>query len=289
MKRHRFWIALFLLPTLLLFALIYAIPILTVVVTSFTEWNGFDAISFVGLANYQKLVQDKQFHLAIRNSLLWGLIAAGVHVPFGVLVALLLHRKPIGWRFVRSASMLPNLIPPAALALLYAFVFNPGIGLLNESIRLIGFKDFTVNWFYQPRTAFIAVTMVWVLYAGVIVLITMAELAGIPRELREAALIDGASDTQVDWYIHLPLLKNIIGVGIIIAVTEVYKMFEYVFLTTGGGPSDETMSLGLMIYNQAATRYRYGYANTVGVVLLVMGLLTFYLVSRAFRMNEASE
>lgn len=286
MRRHRLWIALFLFPTLALFGLIYAVPIITVIVTSFTEWNGFNAIEFVGLANYRKLLQDRQFHLAIRNSLLWGLIAAGVHVPFGVLVALLLHRKPIGWRFVRSVSMLPNLIPPAALALLYVFVFNPGIGLLNEFVRLIGFEDFTVNWFYQPRTAFVAVTLVWVLYAGVIVLITMAELAGIPSELREAALIDGATDNQVDWYVHLPLLKNIIGVGIIIAVTEVFKMFEYVFLTTGGGPQDQTMSLGLMIYNQAATRYRYGYANTVGVILLVMGLLAFYVVSRAFKMNE---
>lgn len=286
MRRHRLWIALFLFPTLALFGLIYAVPIITVIVTSFTEWNGFNAIEFVGLANYRKLLQDRQFHLAIRNSLLWGLIAAGVHVPFGVLVALLLHRKPIGWRFIRSVSMLPNLIPPAALALLYVFVFNPGIGLLNEFVRLIGFEDFTVNWFYQPRTAFVAVTLVWVLYAGVIVLITMAELAGIPSELREAALIDGATDNQVDWYVHLPLLKNIIGVGIIIAVTEVFKMFEYVFLTTGGGPQDQTMSLGLMIYNQAATRYRYGYANTVGVILLVMGLLAFYVVSRAFKMNE---
>lgn len=272
-----------------LFGLIYAIPILTVIVTSFAEWSGFGEIKFVGLANYWRLFEDRQFQLAARNSLLWGIIAAGVHVPFGVLVALFLHRKPFGWRFVRSVSMLPNLIPPAALALLYVFVFNPGIGLANEIIRRIGFADFTIHWFFEPKSAFIAVTLVWVFYAGVIILITMAELAGISPELREAALIDGATESQVDWHIHLPLLKNIVGVGIIIAVTEVFKMFEYVFLTTGGGPQDQTMSLGLMIYNQATLRYRYGYANTVGVILLVMGLLTFYLVSRIFRTQEPTE
>ncbi|MBI3243146.1 MAG: sugar ABC transporter permease [Chloroflexi bacterium] len=289
MRRPTFWIALFLLPTLVLFGLIYAIPIVTVIATSFTKWNGFGAIEFIGLENYWNLIQSKQFQLAIRNSLLWGLIAAGIHVPFGVLVALVLHRKPFGWRFTRSASMLPNLIPPAALALIYSFLFNPGIGLVNESIRALGFKDFLVHWYFEPETAFFAVTAVWVLYAGVIILITMAELSGIPPDLRESALIDGATDNQVDWHIHLPLLKNIIGVGIIIAVTEVFKMFDYVYLTTGGGPNNQTMSLGLMIYNQATVRYKYGYANAVGVILLVMGLLAFYLVSRAFRLSEPAD
>lgn len=289
MKRPTLWITLFLLPTLVLFGLIYAIPIFTVIATSFTKWDGFGSIEFIGLENYWTLFQSEQFQLAIRNSLLWGLIAAGIHVPFGALVALVLNRKPFGWRFTRSVSMLPNLIPPAALALIYTFLFNPGIGLVNESVRWLGFKDFIVHWFFEPETAFFAVTAVWVLYAGVIILITMAELSGIAPELRESALIDGATDNQVDWYIHLPLLKNIIGVGIIIAVTEVFKMFDYVYLTTGGGPNNETMSLGLMIYNQATVRYKYGYANAVGVILLIMGLLAFYLVSRAFRLNEPAD
>jgi len=288
MQPPRRWIAAFLLPTLILFGLIYAVPILTVLVTSFTEWNGFTPPQFVGLDNYTSLVWDRRFQIAFRNSILWGLIAAFVHVPFGVAVALILNRKPFGWRFIRSVSMLPNLIPPAALALLYVFLFNPGIGLVNEFIRTIGFEDFTVYWFYQPSTAFIAVTAVWVFYAGVIILITMAELAAIPPELRESALIDGADENQVDWYIHVPLLKNIIGVGIIIAVTEVFKMFEYVYLTTGGGPQDQTMSLGLLIYNQATVRYEYGYANTVGVILLLMGLAMFFLVSKTFGMTETN-
>jgi len=288
MKAPKFWIILFLLPTLFLFTLIYAIPIITVFVTSFTEWSGFNSPVYIGLTNYANLIQDRTFRIAIRNSILWGLIAAFVHVPFGVAIALILHRKPFGWRFTRSASMLPNLIPPAALALLYTFLFNPGIGLVNEFIRRIGFKDFTVHWFFQPSTAFVAVTSVWVFYAGVIILITMAELSGIPADLREAALIDGASDNQVDRYIHLPLLKNIIGVGILIAVTEVFKMFDYVFMTTGGGPDNQTMSLGLLIYNQATVRYRYGYANTVGVILLLMGLIVFFLVSKAFGMTQTN-
>lgn len=286
MKPSKSWLVLFLLPTLVLFALVYAIPILTVVATSFTDWDAFGSLRYVGLANYVRLLGDRQFQLAMRNSLLWGLVAAGVHVPFGVLVALLLHRKPFGWRFVRSVSLLPNLIPPAALALLYTFIFNPGIGLLNQLVRAVGFRDFTVYWLFEPHTAWLSVTAIWVFYAGVIIMITLAELSAIPPELRECARLDGATDAQVDRYIHVPLLRNIIGVGIIMAVTEVFKMFDYVYLTTGGGPKDETMSLGLMIYNQATLRYRYGYSNAVGVSLLIMGLLAFFLVSRILRIAE---
>jgi len=282
------WLAVFLVPTLVVLALIYAIPIAIVVGTSFTAWNGFTVPQFTGLENYARLLGDEQFLLALRNSLLWGLIAACIHVPFGVWVALVLFRRPIGWRFARAVSLLPNLIIPAALALIYVFVFNPGIGIANELIRALGFPDFRANWFFEPATAFIAVTVVWVFYAGVIILITMAELAAISPDLREAAIVDGATEVQVDRHIHLPLLKNIIGVGIIIAVTEVFKMFEYVFLTTGGGPNNQTMSLGVLIYNQATVRFDSGYSNTIGVVLLVMGLLTFFLVSRLFRVADTS-
>lgn len=283
------WLAVFLLPTLMIFGLIYAIPIVTVVMTSFTDWTGFSSPNFVGFRNYVDLVGDREFRIAIRNSLIWGALAAGVHVPLGVYVALTLHRRPFGWRLVRAISLLPNLVPPAALALLYFFLFNPGVGLINELVRTLGFEDFTVNWFFEQDTAFVAVTSAWLFYAGVIILITLAELARIPSELTDAAVVDGASARQVDWYIYLPQLKGVIGVGIIIAVTEVFKLFDSVFLTTGGGPNDETMSLGLLIYNAASVKYEYGSSNAAGVVLLAMGLATFLAVSRMFGLGKSAD
>jgi len=276
----------FLVPTLILFALFYAIPIGIMIATSFSKWNGFAAPEFIGLENYFGLLENDAFIKAVRNSVLWGLMAAFIHVPLGVLIALVINRGPRGGKFVRSSSLLPNLIPPAALAIIYVFVFNPGIGLANEFMRAIGFDDFTVNWFFEPIPAFFAVSAVWLFYTGVIVLITLAELAAISPELREAAIVDGATETQVDRHIRVPLLRSVIGVGMIIAVTEVFKMFDYVFLTTNGGPANETMSLGLLIYNQATVRYHYGYSNAVGVVLLILGLVAFYIVARASRVTE---
>ncbi len=288
LARHRqsLWIAVFLLPALFFFGLIYAIPMVTMIVTSFTEWNGVGEFRFIGFDNYADLFHDSRFRLAVRNSLLWALIAALIHVPLGVFAALVLHRRPPGWRFVRTTSLLPNLIPPAALALLYLLIFNPGIGLLNQLLSKLGFGEVQVFWLFGSTTAFIAVTSTWVFYVGVIILITMAELARIPPDLREAALLDGASERQIDWYVNLPLLRNIIAVGIVIAVSEVFKLFDPVFLTTGGGPDNQTMSLGLLIYNEAGLRFEFGSANAVGVVLLVMGLLAFFLIGWLFRLHE---
>jgi len=281
------WMAAFLLPALVVFALIYAVPIATIIGASFTRWNGITELQFIGLANYARLLHDETFHKAFVNSLLWGAIAAFVHVPFGVLIALILNRRPIGWRFVRAVTMLPNIIPPAALALLYVFIFNPGIGLLNQLVRVLGYPDFTQYWLVDPRTAFLSVTLVWVFYAGVIVLIVMAELAAVPQDQKDAARCDGATNLQIDLYINLPALRYIIGVGIIIAVTEVFKMFESIFLTTGGGPENKTINLGLLIYQYANNRYQYGYADTIGVVLLVLGLAMIFTISKIFGERDA--
>ena len=283
---HRGLVIAFLLPTALVFLVFYAAPIAILVSTSFTDWRGFDTPRFIGLGNYIALLSDEAFVTSVRNSILWGLLAAFVHVPFGILVALLINRHPFGHRFVRSVTLLPNLIAPAALALMYVLLFNPGIGAINQTIRL-GFPDFRVNWFFEPLPAFIAVSSTWLFYSGVITLIALAELSSVPEELFDAARVDGASETQVDWHIRLPFLRSAYAVGVIIAVTSVFKLFESVYLTTKGGPGNETMSLGLLIFNEANTRYHYGYANAIGVILAIMGFLVFWVVARRLRLTEA--
>lgn len=199
------FILIFILPAVLLYILIYLVPTIIIFITGFTKWDGANTIRFVGLENYRRILfEDTAFRSALINTLLWGACAAFIHVPFGVLMALILNRKPLGWEFVRSASLLPEVISNSAKAIIYIFIFNPGIGLLNGFIRLFGDKDFSVNWFYDEKTAFLAVTLTWVFYVGVIILITLGELLTLPASFRESAKIDGATDFQIDWYINCP-------------------------------------------------------------------------------------
>jgi raffinose/stachyose/melibiose transport system permease protein len=290
MRRAKtFWIALFLLPTLAVFCLIYMWPLGLAIVSSFTKWNGFEPMKYIGLGNYIAIFKDKDFLNALLNTLKWALFAAFVHVPFGVLVALVLARRRPGWRFTRAVFMIPNIISRASLAILFIFIYKPEVGILNSVIRALGFKDFSINWLYDPRTAFLSVTNIWLWFAAVITLITLAELTSISPSIHEAARIDGASDLQIDWYIHLPLLHRIIGTGVVIAVTSVFKEFDVIYMTTNGGPGSLTMNLAVMMVSKIVNSNLYGYANALGILLLIMGVSVMLLSSRIFRMDKATD
>lgn len=285
--QKRLCILLFLLPAVIVFIAIYLVPLVTVIATSLCNWNGFDNIEFVGLDNYVELFSaDDTFRSALKNTVIWGLCATFIHVPFGVLIALVLFRKPRGWRFVRSSYMLYNVMSRSALAIIFVFLFNPEMGIINGFVRLIGDPNFSHNWLFDRGTALMSVTLTWLPYAGLITLITLSELFSISPSIYEAAMIDGGTNLQIDWYINLPLLRKTIATGVIIAVTAVFKEFDILFMTTSGGPGNATINLSLMIYNNIFNSYRYGYANAVAVTLIVLGILSMLLINRISRLDE---
>jgi len=282
-------IVLFLLPAVGMFALLYLWPLCLALISSFAQWNGFESMRFVGIDNYIKIFKDKDFHNAFFNTLKWAGFAAFIHVPFGVLVALILSRNRPGWRFTRSAFMIPNIISRASLAILFVFVFKPEVGILNSLIRSLGFKDFSINWFFDPRTAFLSVTNIWLWFAAVITLITMAELTSISSSVHEAAKMDGASDFQIDWYINIPLIRRIIGTSVVIAVTAVFKEFDVIYMTTNGGPGTMTVNIPVMMVNKIVHTNQYGYANALGIILLIMGIAVMLVSTKVFSMDKNSD
>lgn len=221
-------------PTLVMFALVYLGPMILALVSSFTKWDGMQSMRFIGLENYVKIFRDSVFHASLWHTLFWAFLAVAVHVPFGVLVALVLKRKRRGWRFTRSVFMLPNIISRSALALMFVFIYKPDMGILNMLLKSVGLEHLTRNWLVDSQTAFLSVTNIWLWYAAVITLIVLAELSSISSEIEDAARIDGATAKQVDWYIYLPLLRRAIGTGAIVAVTSVFKEFESIYMTTNG-------------------------------------------------------
>lgn len=284
-ERGRFArIYLFLLPTMILFALFYLMPIITVLFTSFTKWDGFSAPQFIGVKNYLRLFRQSSFLISLRNLLNWSLIAIIGHVGFGVMIAFFLFQKPVGWKVVRSTFMIPNVVSAAAWAMIYKFIFNNEFGVLNSLIRKI-IPGFSVNWFYQSPAAFWAVTFTWLFYAVIVTLIVLGDLMAIPKETLEAAKIDGANGMQLTRYIKLPLCRNAIGTSVILSVTSRIAMYENIALTTRGGPGDDTMGLALILVNNI-TDYNYGLANATAMIMFVIGILTLLVINRAFRMNE---
>lgn len=286
-QKNKIWIAVFLVPTLVMFMLVYLGPMVLALVSSFTKWDGMQSMRFIGLDNYVKIFQDPVFHASLWHTLFWAFLAVAVHVPFGVLVALVLKRKRKGWRFTRSVFMLPNIISRSALALMFVFIYKPDVGILNMLLKNVGLERFTRNWLVDSNTALLSVTNIWLWYAAVITLIVLSELSSISSEIEEAARIDGATARQVDWYIYLPLLRRAVGTGAIVAVTSVFKEFESIYMTTNGGPGDSSMTISVMMVNKIIQSNQYGYANTLGILLLVLGIIVMLFCNKLFRMDSA--
>ncbi len=286
MKTHRsktlFWIYVFLIPSLLIFLLFYLMPIITVVITSFTNWDGFNRPEFIGLGNYISLFQSSVFLESLRNLLGWSIIAATVHVGFGVLVAFILYRRPFGWEFTQTVFMVPNVISVAAWAMIYKYFFRNDIGILNTILRLFN-PDIEINWFYEAPYAFWAITLTWVFYSVVVTLIVLGDLMAIPSSVHEAAIVDGANSWQMTWRIHLPLCRNAIGTGVIASVTARIAMYESIYLTTNG--AGNTMNIPVILVRSIMDS-KYGYANTNAVIMLIVGVLSLWIVNRTFRMND---
>ena len=286
-RRHFPKIYLFLLPTLILFVMFYLYPILQVVVTAFTKWDGYNAPQFdIGhiFVNYERLFAMRGFLPSLKNLFWWSLIAMTLHVGIGALVAFLLADKLAGWKFVRAVYMIPNVISAAAWAMIYRFLFNQDFGLLNGIIKKFN-QNFNVNWFYESPAAFWAITFTWLFYAVIVTLIVLADLMAIPRDLHEAAEIDGAMGWQRTLHIDLPLCRNSIGTGVILSVTSRIAMYENIALTTRGGPGTDTNSLALLLV-KATTDYNYGLANAVALLMFIFGILVMLIINRVFRMND---
>lgn len=288
MKVKKWKLASFLIPCLLLFALIYLIPMCMVFGSSFFEWKAGGVFRFVGLDNYiNAFLHDSRMKTAIGNTGIWVLLQSVVHVSLGTVIAFMLSRRRRGWKVLRTIYMIPNVVSAAALGVIFLNVFNAKYGLINSFVSRITGEPFEKNWFFEPNSAFITVTWSWLLYTGMIIILVLAGILSIPEGVVEAAKIDGANEMQINFKIRLPLVRTIIGTSVILAATSMLREFELIYLTTNGGPGDLTLNLPLYLYKTSMTDNNYGYANMMGVVLIVAGVIVVYAINRLFRMNEA--
>ncbi|WP_105614432.1 carbohydrate ABC transporter permease [Vallitalea okinawensis] len=288
-KKRNLYIAIFLMPAIIIFVIIYLIPVYNVITTSFLEWNLFVGDkTFIGLDNYiNAFTNDSLFMASLKNTLIWVVLQGTFHVGLGTMVALFLADKPKMWKFMRVSYMLPNMISGAAFAIILLNIYNPEIGLINQFISFLGVENFQQNWFFDTSTAFFAVTMTWLPYAGLVAILVLAEIMSIPTSLYEAAAIAGATKFQQKLYVTLPLLKNIIGTCVLISATSMLKEFEHIYLTTNGGPGSTTLSLPLYLYKTALIENNYAYANTMGTILVIIGFLIIFVINKLFVLGHS--
>ncbi|MDF2656914.1 MAG: transporter permease [Bacillota bacterium] len=284
MKKNTFWLYLFSAPLIIFFVVFLLAPVLIVFGSSFMEWKGFSGeITFIGFDNYIAAMKDSEFIVSFKHTLIWILLQSTVHVAIGVSFAIIISRKFKGWKVLRTTFMIPNMISASALGFIFLMIFNGQIGLVNSVLHKLHLDQFVRNWLFDPNTAFVTVTLTWLLFAGLIMLLVLTEIGTIPSSLYEAADLDGASQWQKDLFVTLPQLRNVLGTCMIIAATSKLKEFELIYLTTKGGPGTETMSLPLYLYNTSIVQNNFGYSNMIGTVLIALGLILIYIINKVFK------
>ncbi len=277
---------LYLAPAVLVVVAFYLYPIIFTVPVSFMRWDGVTRMTFTGLANIRIMFAGSEFMIALRNTFLWIAAATFVHTPLGLVIALLLHRKPRGWALLRTLFFLPNVLSAASIALLWYFLLNPTIGPIDAFLRLIGAHGAALAWLSLPGTALVGDQTPFVLYIGFTMLIFLAQMTVIPREDYEASEIDGASPLQQDLYVTLPLIRRAAVINILFNAAFCLKMIEYPLIMTSGGPGNATMTLSLYMYNAMTRAREFGLTMATGLITIVCGALLMGLVFGLQRLAE---
>lgn len=269
---------LYLAPALIFTAVFFVFPLLFIIYMSFTNWNGLGTPTFIGLANFKYLFSDDSFISSFINTLYWVLFAFVIHIPLALLTAMVLSRKPRGWRFFRAVIVFPNIISTTAVAFLWYFIFNPQIGFLNNVLIHLGLKSWTRSWLSGMHTALPGTMVPFLLYIGFTMLIFFTQISTIPTDYYEAASIDGATTIQQERLITIPLVNNAIVINMLFVAAYCLKMFEYPFIMTNGGPVNASMNLSLYIYEEMVVSQQYGLSMAAGVITLLVGIVIMSMV-----------
>jgi len=274
---------LWLLPTLLLVAAFTVFPIAHALWTSLHQvMLLFPGQDWVGLENYRTVVMGEYFGVALKNSLLFTLCSAPLVVVIGTATALFLNRKFPGVTVLRSIVLLPWVLPGAISAVLWTWVFHPSWGVINTLLRKLDLIHSSIPWLSDPSLAFVSVAAahVWTQLPFTIVLV-MAALSTLNREVIEAAEIDGASTRQRFIHIIVPHIKAILVVLLIYNALTAFTTYDIVYAMTGGGPGTATTLLSFQIWKESFSMYDFGAGSAVAFIVVAISALLIIAITKA--------
>jgi multiple sugar transport system permease protein len=268
--REALWGYLFLLPNILGFLAFNLFPLLFAIGMSFTRWDLISPPTFIGLSNYEKLfLEDESFRIAIKNTLFFTVLSVPTGTILSLILANILNQKIRGTTFYRTAFFLPVVSSSIAVALVWAWVFNPDFGLVNEILSTFGLPR--LKWLASSTWALPAVVIVSVWRGiGPSTVIFVAGLQGIPEELYDAAKIDGANARQLFRHITIPMLSPTTFFVIVVSIIGSFQVFDIIYMMTRGGPGRASMVLVYYIYEHAFRWFGMGYAASIAFVLFIV-------------------
>lgn len=293
LRRRNLWIWAFLMPTVVLYGLYTIYPIVASYWYSLVEWNGFESEQrFVGISNYEAVLADPGFWNSVWVTVVFMLLVAPARVILSLLLAIVLNspKLPFATLF-RTVYFLPVVTTTAIVGVVMQFVFDPASGPVNAALQTLG-QSRGINFLGESGLALLTVSAVYVWkFFGITMIYWLAALQTIPRELHEAAKIDGASAVQTFRHITLPLLMPFLLIITVLTVEDTFRAFDLMQTMTGGGPYFSTEVIEIYIYRWAfaASIPQLGFASAAavlfGLFVMVFGFFQLWTVYAARRLR----
>jgi raffinose/stachyose/melibiose transport system permease protein len=279
----RFLGLLYLAPGLLVYLVFVLYPIVETFRTSFYRWDGFSANrEFIGLQNYATLLGDSQFLPALSHNFMFILFYSLLPILIGLFLTSLMGRQKLaGLAFYRAGLFVPQVISMVVVGVVWRWIFNPAFGPLNRLLNSLGLGVLAKSWLGDFTWALPAVGAIgtWVQY-GFCMVLFLAGMQRISPDLYEAAQLDGAGEIQQFRHVTLPGLRPEVIVALITTLIAALRVFDLIFVTTRGGPGQQTLVVAFLVYRAAFELNRIGYAAAVATVMTVLILIISFFILR---------
>lgn len=278
------------MPTIIILVTVLVYPLLYSINLSFYHFEFLSKKGFIGLGNYINTFQNVRFINSLRITFIYVFMTVSLEFLFGFALALLLNSNLNDKGLFRTLILVPLMVSPTVVALTWRWLFNDSYGLINYLLRSIGIKSPPL-WLADPFWAFISIIIVDVwLYTPFVMLILLAALQSVPREQYEAAAIDGASSWQSLWHITIPWLKAAITIIIVIRSMDAFRVFDFIYVLTSGGPAQATETIVFYNYKVSFSYWDISKGAAISTLCLIIIFLStlFYLKLSALKTKRSS-
>ena len=286
-KRQRTAI-IFLIPAVVLLLCFMIYPLGKTIFYSFTAWYNFSTEqTFIGLDNYKELIADPVIRVALRNTVI---LMAGVlifQIGFALILAIMVDGIRHCFKFFRTIYFFPIVISATAIGLMFTLIYKYEYGLLNYFVVLFGGEKQV--WINEKSSIYLALIPVVWQYVGFYFVIFLTGIANIPADIYESAMLDGIRPLQKAAYITIPMLRSVLTSSIVLVISGCFKVFDIIFMVTNGGPLDSSQLLSTYMYQKAFARGNGGYASSIAIVIIVLGVAVTSVLRKLLSGGEENE
>ncbi|MCM3629029.1 sugar ABC transporter permease [Paenibacillus glycanilyticus] len=277
----------FIIPTLVLYALFFVYPVIVSFVYGFFQWDGITEKVFIGVDNFTRLWKDDVFLKSLANNFYFMAFSLVVNIPLVFLISILISKVGRMRDFYKSAVFVPVVISTATVAILFGVLYNYDSGLINQFIRLVAPDSWAREWLSDPKLAMLSILIAnaWQ-NIGFFIVLCLAAILNIPKEIVEASKIDGVNGWSETWLITLPLIRPVLFVMLLLTVSGTMKVLDIVQIMTNGGPFQSTEVMSTYMLKVGFRSMELGYGSAIGVTMFILILVLTGILQKLTKHEE---